>query len=38
MDWRGACIKPLYKGKGSNSRVTSVLSVVDKLYGRVLIE
>ena len=36
MDWRGACIVPLYKGKGdkcecSNSR--GLLSVVGKLYG-----
>ena len=42
MDWRGACIVPLYKGKGdkcecSNSRGISLLSVVGKLYGRVLI-
>ena len=33
MDWRGACIVPLYKGKGdkcecSNSRGISLLSVV----------
>ena len=38
MDWRGACIVPLYKGKGdicegSNSRGISVLSVVGKLFG-----
>ena len=43
MDWRGACIVPLYKGKGdkcdcSNSRGSSLLSVVGKLYGRVQIE
>ena len=43
MDWRGACIVPLYKGKGdkcefSNSRGISFLSVVCKLYGRVLIK
>ena len=42
MDWRGACIVPLYKGKGdkcecSNPRGISLLSVVDKLFGRVLI-
>ena len=42
MDWRGACMVPLNKGKGdkcecSNSRGISVLSVVGKLYGRVLI-
>ena len=43
MDWRGACIVPLYKGKGdkfecSNSRGISLLSVVGKLHGRVLIK
>ena len=43
MDWRGACIVPLYKGKGdkcecSNSRGISLLSVVCKLFGRVLIK
>ena len=43
MDWRDACIVPLYKGKGdryecSNSRGVSLLSVVGKLYGRVLIK
>ncbi len=42
-DWRDACIVPLYKGKGekyvcSNFRGTSLLSVVGKMYGRVLIE
>ena len=41
MDWSGACIVLLYKGKGdkcecSNSRGISLLSVVGKLYGRVL--
>ena len=41
MDWRGACIVPLYKGKGdkcecSNSRGISSLRVVGKLFGRVL--
>ena len=41
MDWRGACIVPLYKGKGdkckcSNSRGISLLSVIGKLFGRVL--
>ena len=40
MDWRGACIVPLYKGKGdkcecSNSRGISLLSVVGKLFCRV---
>ena len=43
MDCRGACIVPLYKGKGdkcecSNSRGISLLSVVGKLFGRVLIK
>ena len=43
MDWRGACIVPLYNGKGdksecSNSRGISLLSVVCKLFGRVLIK
>ena len=43
MDWRGACIVFLYKGKGdkcecSNSRGISLLSVVCKLFGRVLIK
>ena len=43
MDWRGACIVPLYRGKGdkcecSNSRGISLLSVVGKLFGRVLIK
>ena len=42
MDWRGACIVPLYKGQAdkcecSNSRGI-ILSVVGKLYGRVLIK
>ena len=43
MDWRGACIVPLYKRKGdkcecSNSRGISLLSVVGKLFGGVLIK
>ena len=43
MDWRGACIVPMYKGKGdkcecSNSRGISLLSAVGKLFGRVLIK
>ena len=43
MDWWGACIVPLYKGKGdkcefSYSRGISLLSVVGKLFGRVLIK
>ena len=38
IDWRGACIVPLYKGKGdkcerSNSRGISLLRVVGKLFG-----
>ena len=41
IDWRGACIVPLYKVNGakcesSNSRGISLLSVEGKLYGRVL--
>ena len=43
MDWHGACIVPLYKWKDhkcecSNSRGISLLSVVGKLFGRVLIK
>ena len=43
MDWRDACIVPLYKGMGdkyecSNSRGISLLSVVGKLFGVVLIK
>ena len=43
IDWRGACIVPLYEAKGdkcecSNSRGISLLSVVGKLFGRVLIK
>ena len=43
MDWRGACIVPLHKGKGDkyeccNSRGISLLSVVGKLFDRVLIK
>ena len=43
MDWRGVCIVPLYKGKGdqcecSNSRGISLLSVVRKQNGRMLIK
>ena len=42
MDWSGACIVPLYKVKGdkyecTNSRGNSLLSVVGKLHGRILI-
>ena len=41
-DWMSACIVPLYKGKGDvhecgNSRGISLLSVVGKVYGRILI-
>ena len=43
QDWQDACLVPIYKGKGdkmncSNYRGISLLSVVGKLYGRVLIE
>ena len=43
MDCRGACIVPLYKGNGekcqcSNSRGISLLSVLGKLFCRVLIK
>ena len=43
MDCRGACVVPLCKGKGdkcecSNSRGIRLLSVVVKLYSRVLIK
>ena len=43
MDWSGARIVPLYKGKGyecqcSDSRGISLFRVVGKLYGRVLIK
>ena len=43
MDWHGACIVPLYKGKGdkcesSNSRGISLSSVVGQLFIRVLIK
>ena len=42
VDWVIACMVPLYKGKGdvqecSNFRVINLLSVVGKVYGRVLI-
>ena len=42
VDWVIACMVPLYKGKGdmydsSNFRDISLLSVVGKVYGRVLI-
>ena len=43
IDWHGACILPLYKGKGdkcecSNSRGIRLLSVVGKVFGRMLIK
>ena len=43
QDWQDACLVPLYKGKGDkmkcmNYRGISLLSVVGKIYGRVLIE
>ena len=43
MDWRDAYIVPLYNGKGdkcecSYSRGISLLSVVSKQYGRVLLK
>ena len=43
MDWRGACMVPLYEGKGdicecSNSGGISLLSVVGKPFGRGLIK
>ena len=43
MDWRDACVVPMYKGNSdnyecSNSRGISLLSVVGKLFGRVLIK
>ena len=42
-EWKSACIVPLYKGKGDRRecgsyRGISLLSVVGKVYGRVLIE
>lgn len=42
VEWKDACIVPLYKGKGDraecgNYRGISLLSVVGKVYGRVLI-
>ena len=42
MDWVIACMVPLYKGKGdvyecSNFKGISLLSVVGKVYSRVLI-
>ena len=42
VDWVIACMVPLYKGKGgmyecSHFRGISLLSVVGKVYGRILI-
>uniref|UniRef100_A0A8C8DHP6 ribonuclease H n=1 Tax=Oryzias sinensis TaxID=183150 RepID=A0A8C8DHP6_9TELE len=42
LDWMSACVVPLYKGKGDkyecgSFRGISLLSVVGKVYGRVLI-
>ena len=42
-DWRRSCIVPIYKGKGDkrecgNYRGISLLSVVGKLFGRILIK
>ena len=41
-DWQRAVIVPLYKGKGmreewKNYRGISLLSIIEKLYGRVVI-
>jgi hypothetical protein len=43
MDWKVACVIPIYKGKGDKSecgnyRGIILLSVVGKVYGSVLIE
>lgn len=43
VDWVSACIVPLYKGKGDKYECTSyrgisLLSVVGKVYGRILIK
>ncbi len=43
LEWRSACVVPLYKGKEdkfecSSLRVISLPSVVGKVYGRVLVE
>src|SRR5215469_5830357 len=42
-DWQEACVVPVYKGRGNKSecgsyRVISMMSVVGKLYGRVVID
>ena len=41
-DWKGACIVPVYKGKGdkrdcANDRGICILSIPLKIYGKVLI-
>ena len=43
QDWQDSCLVPIYKGKGdraqcNNYRGISLLSVVGKVYGKVLIE
>ena len=43
IDWCGACVVTLYKGKGdkyecSNSRGINLFSVVGKLFGRAMIK
>src|SRR5678816_682394 len=43
QDWQDSCLVPIYKGKGdkkecSNYRGISLLSVVGKIYGRIIIE
>ena len=42
-DWKKSCVVPIYKGKGDrreckNYRGISLLSVVGKVYGRILVE
>ena len=42
QEWQDACIVPIYKGKGDkmvckNYRGISLLSLVGKIYGRVLV-
>src|SRR5678815_918799 len=43
QDWQDSCLVPIYKGKGdkkecSNYRGISLLSVVGKIYGRIIIK
>ena len=43
LDWKKACVVPLYKGKGDiqdcgSHRGISLLSTVGKIYGRILID